>query len=131
MVEDARHVVGRRVDALLAIRADSRVLVTRREHVVEPPGDVRPVLVVGGTPTTRVLDEARGVGTRQPHAQPVDEDDQIVRERTFAIGDRVLDDARHARVALQLRDATLVGLDHARPRLQPGDRRELDVLLTQ
>ena len=94
-----------RVDAPLAVRADRRVLVARDEQVVEAARDVLAVLVVRVAPAARALDDARGVGTRQPHAQPVDQHDEVARERTLAVGDRVLDDARHARVALQLRDA--------------------------
>ena len=58
--------------------------------------------------------------------------DDFVRERPLPVGDRLLDDRGHARVALELGDVDRIGVADARSRgLQTVERRELHVLLAE
>ncbi len=112
-------------------RADRRVLVARDQQVGEPARHVLPVLVVRVPPAAGSLDDAGGVGARHAHAQTVDQDEEVARQRAFAVGDGALDDPGHACVALELGRGTRVGGDDPHARLQPGDGRELHVLLAE
>ena len=68
---------------------------------------------------------------RKDHAQPVDREGHVARQRALAIADGLGHDARHPDVALDRRDLGNLAWPRAELGLEPTDRRELDVLLAE
>jgi hypothetical protein len=58
-------------------------------------------------------------------------DEQVAREGTFAVRDRALDDANHARVALERGECGVVVAPDAQLRLEPVCGRQVDVLFAE